>query len=145
MRNTLISILCFLMLFVSEVYAMEWEKAQLQINEVDPERGGHISIYVFLEEGFPIKHEKAIKHYTMQATYISHNINIEVPDVPFAIKIHHDEDSSGDVTKNWTGFIPAEGLGFSSGAKLGFGPPGFDDAVMTLPETGKVSVSIIYP
>ena len=145
MRNTLKYIFYSLMIFVSEVHAMEWQKMQLQVNEIEPDRGGNISIYVFLEEGFPIKHDKAIKHYTTQATTVSHNIIIEVPNVPFAIKIHHDEDSSGDVTKNWTGFIPAEGLGFSSGAKLGFGPPGFEDAVMAHPDTGKVSVSIIYP
>jgi len=145
MRNILMFIICFVMVFVTEGHAMEWQKVQLQVNQIEPDRGGNISIYVFLEEGFPIKHDKAIKHYSIPATYISHNIKIEVPDVPFAIKIHHDEDSSGNVTKNWTGFIPEEGLGFSSGAKLGFGPPGFDDAVMTLPEAGKISVSIIYP
>lgn len=71
--------------------------------------------------------------------------NIQVPDKPFAIKVHHDEDSSGTVTKDWTGFIPAEGLGFSSGAQLRFGPPSFDDAVMTLPNDGKIEINIIYP
>ena len=124
---------------------MEWKQAHLLINDIEPERGGIISIYVFLEEGFPVKHDKAIKHYSTTPTGISQSIKIEVPGVPFAIKVHHDEDASGKVTKNWTGSIPAEGLGFSSGATLGFGPPAFDEAVMILPESGHISISIIYP
>ena len=110
---------------------MNWTNVTLNIHNIEPERGGLISVYIFLEEGFPIKHHKAIKYYSTEAKDKTQLLNITVPEVPFAIKIHHDEDSSGSVTKNWTGFIPAEGLGFSSGAKLGYGPPDFDDAVKT--------------
>jgi len=145
MRHTFIPIICLFMSVVTEVNAMKWNTVQLHVNKIEANRGGIISIYIFLEDGFPVKHDKAIKHYSTETIDSKQSIKIEVPEVPFAIKIHHDEDASGNVTKNWTGFIPAEGLGFSSGAKLGFGPPDFEDAVMTLPETGQVSISIIYP
>ena len=128
-----------------EVYSMEWKKTNLIVNEIEHKRGGDICVYIFLEEGFPIKHEKALKQFCFNATSTTMQTNIQTPDKSFAIKIHHDEDSSGAVTKNWTGFIPAEGLGFSSGAKLGFGPPSFDDAVITLPHDGNIEITIIYP
>ena len=64
----------------------------------------------------------------------------------FAFKILHDEDKSGEVSKNWTGIIPSEGLGFSNGAKLGFGPPGFDAAVLKTEQVGsEIIIPIIYP
>lgn len=146
MKNlTVIFMLSCCTLLTSEVYSMEWKKASLIINEIDHKRGGDICVYIFMEEGFPKKHDKALKKYCYSATNTSIQFDIHAPDKPFAIKVLHDEDSSGTVTKDWTGFIPAEGLGFSSGAELGFGPPSFDDAVMSLPHNGKIKISIIYP
>lgn len=124
---------------------MEWIRANLSINEIEYKRGGKICVYVFLEDGFPVKHDKSLKKLCYDATQSTMQTEIQVPNIPFAIKIHHDEDASGTVTKDWTGFIPAEGLGFSSGAELGFGPPSFGDAVMTLPADGKIIIDIIYP
>ena len=64
----------------------------------------------------------------------------------FAIKILHDENMDGEVSKNWTGIIPSEGLGFSNGAKLVFGPPSYRDVVLNTDEVGKeIAIPIIYP
>lgn len=117
----------------------------LTVEGIEPARGGEVHVYVFLGQGFPIKHEKAVKRYRFEVTTATYSLPIEVPDVPFAIKVHHDEDRSGGVTKNWTGVLPAEGLGFSSGARMGLGPPSFKEAAMNRPESGVGSVSVRYP
>ncbi len=124
---------------------MEWREMTLTVEQIDSSRGGDIYVYIFLEEGFPIKHNKAVRNYRFSATKRSHSLRIAVPDSSFAIKVHHDQDRSGKVTKNWTGILPAEGLGFSSGARLGFGPPSFKDAVIRKPDSDKVSIKVIYP
>jgi len=69
----------------------------------------------------------------------------DVPEV-FAIKVHHDEDGTGQVSKNWTGIIPSEGLGFSNNARVRFGPPNFKQAKLELKlDLEPVKVNIIYP
>lgn len=128
-----------------ELEVMNWNALTLNITGIDLKRPGELVVMVFQEEGFPKDHQKAIKKYHITPEEFQHQINIQVPEGKFALKIHHDEDKSGTMTKNWTGIIPAEGVGFSSGAKVRFGPPSFKAAQMELPESGEVSVSIIYP
>jgi uncharacterized protein (DUF2141 family) len=128
-----------------ELDAMNWKALQLQITDIDLKRPGEIVVMVFQDDGFPKDHQKAIKKYYITPMEPQHQISIQVPDGKFALKIHHDEDKSGTMTKNWTGIIPAEGVGFSSGAKVKFGPPSFKAAQMELPASGEVSINIIYP
>jgi len=143
--KTSLLILISSMLLTTKAFSMTWTTIDLGINNIEPHRGGVISIYVFLKEGFPVKHDQALRYFSCDVNTESLRVEIEVPNVPFALKVHHDEDNSGAVSKNWTGFIPAEGLGFSSGAKLGFGPPSFKDAMMTLPENYATEINISYP
>ena len=79
---------------------------------------------------------------------VADQISIEFSAVPdeFAIKVLHDEDETGKVTKNWTRIIPAEGLGFSQGAKLRFRPPSFARAKVKLSDTSSpITIRMIYP
>lgn len=146
MRPIVTVLLFAMMTFMRlEVFAMDWTKLRLTIDDIEFKRGGEIRVYVFLKGGFPKKHEKALKHYRFDVAQLSHQMIIEVPDVPFAIKVHHDEDRSGKINKNWTGIYPAEGLGFSSGAKIGFGPPSFKKAKMNIPADKKIRLAVIYP
>ena len=124
---------------------MNWQDLTLQITNIDSNRPGEIVVMVFQEDGFPKDHQKAIQKYHITPTQAQHRINIQVPPGRFALKIHHDEDKSGTMTKNWTGIIPAEGVGFSSGARVRFGPPSFKAAAMELPKSGEVDIAIIYP
>lgn len=125
--------------------SMNWNKLQLKVTNIDLKRPGEIVVMVFQEEGFPKDHKKAIKKYHFDPLETEHQLDIEVPDGKFALKVHHDEDKSGTMTKNWTGFIPAEGVGFSSGAKVKFGPPSFKAAQMELPGSGETAIAILYP
>jgi uncharacterized protein (DUF2141 family) len=128
-----------------EISTMNWKSLTLHVTNIDVERSGEIVVMVFQKEGFPKDHQKAIKKYHIDPLEADHQLSIQVPDGKFALKIHHDEDKSGTITKNWTGFIPAEGVGFSSGAKVKFGPPSFNAAQMELPESGETRIAIIYP
>lgn len=128
-----------------EANEMNWKTLQLNIHDIDNTRGGQMSVYVFLKEGFPVKHQKSLQQYHFDVEQTSHTLNIQVPDQNFALKAHHDEDRSGSVTKNWTGIFPIEGFAFSSGAKIRFGPPSFSKAKMQYPDSGKADVHMIYP
>jgi uncharacterized protein (DUF2141 family) len=130
---------------MEEPSTMNWKTLTLHITNIDLKRPGEIVVMVFQEDGFPKDHQKAIKKYSIDPLESHHQLSIQVPDGKFALKIHHDEDKSGTMTKNWTGIIPAEGVGFSSGAKVKFGPPSFKAAQMELPESGETNISIIYP
>jgi uncharacterized protein (DUF2141 family) len=140
-----IPLLTILLFMTLEATAMEWSEMTLKVEEIEIERGGELAVFVFLKQGFPIKHEMALKKYRFRVVHSEHNLTIEVPNIPFALKVQHDADGSGKVTKDWTGLIPAEGLGFSSGARLGFGPPSFKAARMMRPESGESRIAVIYP
>lgn len=124
---------------------MNWRLLDLTLTNIDFGRGGEIHVLVFQEDGFPKDHAKAVKRYILNSEETKHNISIEVPEGMFALKIHHDENSSGSVSKNWTGIIPSEGLAFSSGARVRFGAPSFRAAKMDYPEDGSLSLQILYP
>lgn len=146
MRLKVGTLLFFVTVFMTfKVSAMDWTKVTLTIDDIEFKRGGEMTVYIFLKDGFPIRHEKALKNYRFDVAQPRHQIVIEVPNEAFALKVHHDEDRSGKITKNWTGLYPAEGLAFSSGAKIGFGPPSFNDAMMSVPDDKKTRLIMIYP
>ena len=57
-----------------------------------------------------------------------------LPPGRYAIASFHDENGNGDFDRTLLG-LPKEGLGFSNGAWINFGPPAFDEA----------AVEVIFP
>ncbi len=126
--------------------AETWQSLALTVTGIEADRGGRLQFFVFLEDGFPKKHNKALKSYVKPVSGGEMTISLEVPaDVPFAVKVHHDEDGNNKVTKNWTGIFPKEGLGFSAGAKMSPMPPTFGEAKMTAPAVNTISIHMRYP
>lgn len=120
--------------------------AVIHVKNIDNHLSGNIMVMLFEKEGFPKNHAKAIVTNVIPVT--NEKVIVRFTSVPdeFAIKILHDEDKTGEVTKNWTGVIPSEGLGFSNGAKLRFGPPNFECAKLIREDVnGPITISIIYP
>lgn len=118
----------------------------VHIENIDTNRPGNIMVLLYGNDGFPKEHAKAIALEVMPADIDKMTIQFSSAPAEFAIKVLHDEDEKGQVTKNWTGVFPSEGLGFSNGAKLGFGPPNFNDAKLRLVEiTSAIKIQIIYP
>lgn len=110
-------------------------KLIVQIEGIQAEQGGNLLIFLFAQDGFPVEHSKALQTIQLNADEQSKTVQFnQLPQqsksIPeqFAIKILHDADQNGVVTKNWLGVLPIEGLGFSNNAKIRFGPPSFEDA-----------------
>ncbi len=118
----------------------------VHIDNIATEKPGNIMVMLYGYDGFPKDHAKAISVEVLPADIDKMTIKFSSVPEEFAIKVLHDEDETGEVTKNWTRVIPAEGLGFSNGAKLSFGPPNFDRAKVKLADiTSAISIKIIYP
>lgn len=104
-------------------------KVPVTIQGIDVERGGRLLVMLFARDGFPVQHDRALSIQSVPVNAAS--VRVDVPLVgdadEYAIKVLHDQDGNGRVSKNMIG-LPAEGLGFSSGARLLFGPPKFNAA-----------------
>ena len=119
----------------------------IRVTDIDSTRSGNVMVMVFGEEGYPTKHDKALQVQNKPADSAELAFSFTVGQSPLAIKVLHDEDENGQTTKNWTGIWPAEGLGFSNGARLRLtGPPSFADAQLDLESVdGAIVVPVIYP
>lgn len=115
------------------------------IDNIEPSRAGVIRVYLFGAEGFPKHHQQALQQYELEP---KSRVSIQFTQVPehFAIKAFHDENNSNSLTKNWTGLFPAEGLAFSNGATVRFGPPSFSQAKLSYSQTsGNIQLKMLYP
>jgi len=125
------------------------EEITVIVSGIEAERGGNLMVLIFSEKGFPIEHRHALAMQSKKVTGKTMIFKFKASVTrQLAFKALHDEDSNHKVTKNWTGIIPAEGLGFSRGAKLGaFGPPDFEDAEVTRTQALKhpITLQMIYP
>ena len=118
----------------------------VQVNNIDRTKAGNILVMLYAEAGFPKDHAKALQIEVMPAVVDQMSVSFSSVPAEFAIKVLHDEDQNGEVTKNWTGIIPAEGLGFSNGAKLSFRAPRFKAAKLNLSHVfSPLTIDLIYP
>ena len=96
----------------------------LSITGIDLKRGGNKSnvvVYIFTSpRGYPKIHKEADFKQIQKANQTKLNFRIAIPKhiKELSIKVHHDLNGDGKVTKNWTGIIPKDGLGFSNKQKL---------------------------
>jgi len=124
----------------------DFRQTNIYLKNIDVHRPGQIIIFVFLEDGFPKDHSKAVRSYTFQPDKPELVIPIEAPArAEFAIKVLHDEDMDAMVTKNWTGYLPKEGLGFSAGVTILGGALTFKKAKVTFHVNEIIEVSMRYP
>ncbi|MBT1063213.1 DUF2141 domain-containing protein [Bowmanella sp. Y26] len=121
----------------------------VKVSQIDTARQGQIMVMLFAKDGFPKDHSSALSIQTAPVTAGANSMLFHFPQSPgeFAIKVLHDEDMNNQVTKNWTGVWPAEGLGFSNGARVRLtGAPSFKEARLTLSSPPDViNISVIYP
>ncbi len=118
----------------------------VHIENIDLKKSGNIIVMLYEKDGFPKDHSKALKIEVLPIYADKMSVTFSLAPAEFAIKVLHDEDETGQVTKNWTGIFPAEGLGFSNEARIRFGPPTYRDAKMTLKDTEhSTTIKMIYP
>lgn len=135
---------------ISNASSAQEQKISIEVSGIDVERGGNLIVLVFGSDGFPVKHEKALLTQTTKVSgeRMSFVFNAPAPShAEMAFKVLHDQDANNKVTKNWTDIWPAEGLGFSNGARMrAVGPPGFDEARLSRDQAmGGVKMRLIYP
>lgn len=125
------------------------QELTVRISHIEASRQGQMIVMLFGEEGFPKDHSKALSVQTrpVETGVNSMEFQFSLASKEFAIKVLHDEDLNGKVTKNWTGIWPAEGLGFSNGARVSLtGAPSFKHArLMASGDKNAVDIAVIYP
>lgn len=119
----------------------------IEVSGVDINRGGSIVVMIFTEDGFPKKHDKALLTQSdselRETMEFEFDINVE----EIAVKVLHDENNDGKVTKNWTGIYPKDGLGFSNEQKVSLiAAPIYNNSKLSKEEfEGGLTISILYP
>lgn len=126
--------------------------SELTVTGIEANRGGNVIVFIFSENGFPKKHNLAIQQQTQKAQgdTMQFRFDINESDIhedEVAIKVLHDEDENGQVTKNWTGIYPAEGLGFSKQQKVTLtGAPIYRRSKINVGELASgLTIEIQYP
>ena len=99
-------------------FSLEAEEIKIHVTAIEPARGGTLYVMLFGEDGYPKKHAKALQVLSAPADKPEMDFSFKTDRDDVAVKVHHDEDMNGKVTKNWTGIYPAEGLGFSQDQRV---------------------------
>ena len=119
----------------------------ITVKNIDFKRGGSIIVMLFSKQGFPKDHDKALALQSSKASSSELSFYFKTSQSELAVKVLHDENEDGKVSKNWTGIYPAEGLGFSNEQRVGLtGPPKYKKTkvVSALFKEG-LTISMIYP
>ncbi len=132
------------MLSTNNAWATE---LKIKVNNIDIKRGGNIIVMIFGEEGFPKKHEMAFLTQSKKSQHETIGFSFDVNMEALAVKVLHDENGDGKVTKNWTGIWPKEGLGFSNNQKISLkGAPKYKNSRLLKEQLNDgINISIIYP
>lgn len=118
--------------FISQANIAMAEKTTIHVTGIDTARGGNLTVFIFSEEGYPKKHDKALHVQTVKADKREMTFQFSLDLDEIAVKVLHDENEDGKVTKKSFGIYPAEGLGFSKGQRVKiFGPPKFKKSKVT--------------
>ena len=121
----------------------------IRVTGINVNRGGDIRVMIFGEKGFPKVHKKALSAQTKRANkeILEFKFYLKTLNNEIAVKVLHDENGDGKVTKNWTGIYPKEGLGFSNGQKIGMtGPPNYNNSKLSKDQLkAGLKISVRYP
>ncbi|OMH25818.1 DUF2141 domain-containing protein [Motiliproteus sp. MSK22-1] len=144
MKTLLIILWSLLMLIANSAIATE---LKVKVRNIDVGRGGQVIVMVFGEAGFPKDHDQAVFYEARDSLQPVMEFVFEVNMEVLAIKVLHDENKDGTVTKNWTGIYPKEGLGFSNKQKIGLtGPPKYKYSKLSKEQfMGGLDISLLYP
>ncbi|MFP4545200.1 MAG: DUF2141 domain-containing protein [Candidatus Kapaibacterium sp.] len=133
-----ITLIFFLLILVSgmtnSAFGSETGTIVVKISGIESDKGKIIANLHNQEDAFPMESEKSLMNGESRIENGNAEIIFQkVPYGKYAIAVHHDENSNGEVDTNFIG-IPSEGLAASNNAGGTFGPPSFDDASFSLNE-----------
>ena len=120
---------------------------QVKVTGIEVKRGGEIVVMIFSKQGFPKQHSDALLNQSSKLLSESMTFSFPLSTTEYAVKVLHDENGDGKVTKNWTGIYPKEGLGFSNAQKVTLtGPPKYNKSKLSFNDhKDGVNIAIVYP
>jgi uncharacterized protein (DUF2141 family) len=113
----------------------------LEIEGLDAGRlhGANLLVAVFTDPATWLRQPQAAHRFPLGADAANGKLSVVIKDLPagpLALSLFQDANANGRVDMNAMG-IPTEPYGFSNNAAGSFGPPRFDQAVLT-PVAGQV-------
>lgn len=107
----------------------------LEVEGLDTSRlqGATLMVAVFTEPGHWLRQPQAGHRFTLPAEAASGKFSVvlkDLPDGPVALTLFQDVNANGRLDMNAMG-IPTEPYGFSNDATVQFGPPKFEQALLT--------------
>ncbi len=132
-----------LFLIASQVFAQKARtigKIDVEISGIDRIEGD-ISIGLFSNVEFFPEYGKAFNSVKLkvETSKVSYTFK-DIPAGDYAIAVFHDENSNGELDKNFLG-IPSEEYVFSNQASGTLGPPSFKDAMFTFSDSTKIKLN----
>jgi len=138
-----------LLLLIGVIFMSQNSTAQIltiTVNDIEVNKAGNIVVFLFTEHGFPKQHQYAVASETQKTENHQQQFTLTHQLEHFAVKVLHDENGDGKVTKNWTGIYPHDGLAFSNQQTLGLlGPPTYQQCQLKSKNKQTIHVSIKYP
>lgn len=112
----------------------------LELDGLDTQRlaGAQLMVAVYADAGSWLGKPTAAQRFAVGAEAASGKMIVQLtglPEGPLAISLFQDTNANGKLDKNGMG-MPTEPYGFSNNAAGNFGPPTFEQAVVT-PVTGQ--------
>ncbi|MDR7334080.1 DUF2141 domain-containing protein [Roseateles asaccharophilus] len=113
----------------------------LEIEGLDASRlqGANLLVAVFTDPATWLRQPQAAHRFPLNADAASGKLSVVIKDLPagpLALSLFQDVNANGRVDMNAMG-MPTEPYGFSNNAAGSFGPPKFEQAVLT-PAAGQV-------
>ncbi|KQW41234.1 MULTISPECIES: DUF2141 domain-containing protein [unclassified Roseateles] len=107
----------------------------LEVEGLDASRlaGATLMVAVFTDPAGWLRQPQSGQRFVLGAEAANGKVSVvlkDLPDGPLALSLFQDANANGRLDMNAMG-IPTEPYGFSNNADGGFGPPKFEQAVMT--------------
>ena len=128
---------------MSTATAKDLHTITLHINDLQSAKGD-VHIIIYNDPSTFLHKEQALRRIVLPAQ--KGQLTTSITDLPpgtYAISLFHDEDSSGDLTRNFFR-MPAEGTGLSNDARPHMGPPRYEDASFELNNDATVQIHTVY-
>lgn len=117
-------------------------EVQIQIDDMNSEKGHILYILFNAEEGFPDDPDKSVRRGKISASEAKAGFSLkDLDNGEYAVSVIHDENDNDKLDTNFLG-IPQEGVGFSNNPRLFFGAPSFDKCKFSLKGSKQLKIKL---
>lgn len=116
-------------------------RIEIEFENIDPEKGSHIRIGLYREQGFPEEGKQAYSKAVEIEGDEAHAVFEDIPAGTYAIACYQDSNGNKKLDRGIFN-IPKEPCGFSRNKFRRFGPPSFSDVCFDLEEDEELELEI---